>query len=258
MQLSAVSRALDRAGFAIIATGVRQCLVASDGKEALHVPQLENLFLAPARKVITPMDAAGWDARYATDELIWTAEPNRWLVETLADLPPGVALDLGAGEGRNALWLARRGWDVTAVDFSAEAIRKGRAVQAAHARETVPRLTWVHADLLSYVPASRSCAAVVVTYIHLPAVARRALVRTAADALAIGGVLLVVGHDQTNLAEGVGGPSDPAVLFTAGDIVADLVGLGGLEIRRAERVERPVGTDGQVALDALVEVARAS
>jgi SAM-dependent methyltransferase len=204
------------------------------------------------------MDAAGWDARYATDGLVWTAEPNRWLVETLADLPPGTALDLGAGEGRNALWLARRGWQVTAVDFSAEAIRKGQAVQAADAPEASPRIAWVQADLRSYVPAPRSSSAVVVMYIHLPAPARRALVRAAAHAVAIGGVLLVVGHDQTNLAEGVGGPSDPAVLFTAGDIVADLVGLGGLEIRRAERVERPVGTDGQVALDALVEVARAS
>jgi len=202
------------------------------------------------------MDAADWDARYATDELIWTAEPNRWLVETFAELPPGIALDLGAGEGRNALWLARRGWDVTAVDFSAEAIRKGRAVQVAHAPETVPRITWVSADLRSYVPAPRSSSAVVVMYIHLPGVQRRALVRAAVDALAVGGVLLLVGHDLTNLTEGVGGPSDPEVLFTAADVVADLAGLVGLEIRRGDRVGRPVGADGRVALDALVEVVR--
>lgn len=202
------------------------------------------------------MDAAGWDARYATDELVWTAEPNRWLVETLADVPPGTALDLGAGEGRNALWLARRGWDVTAVDFSAEAIRKGQAVQAADAPEASLGITWVQADLRSYTPAPRSSSAVVVMYIHLPAPARRALVRAAADAVAIGGVLLVVGHDRTNPTEGVGGPSRPEVLFTAHDIVADLTGLPGLETRRAERLGRPVGTDGQFALDAVVEVVR--
>jgi SAM-dependent methyltransferase len=205
---------------------------------------------------MTTMDAAGWDARYATDELIWTSEPNRWLVETLANLPPGPALDLGAGEGRNALWLAGRGWEVTAVDFSAEAIRKGQAVQAAHPPETVQRVTWVHADLLTYVPAPRSSAAVVMMYIHLPQPARRALVRAAADAVAVGGVLLVVGHDLTNPTEGVGGPSDPAVLFTAADIVADLAGLAGLEVRRAERLGHPVGTDGRRALDAVVEVVR--
>ena len=204
------------------------------------------------------MDAVGWDERYATKELVWTAEPNRFLVETLADLPPGVALDLGAGEGRNSLWLARRGWDVTAVDFSAEAIRKGQAMQAEHAPETVPRMTWVVADLLSYVPVPHSSSAVVVMYIHLPGAARRSLVRAAAAAVAVGGVLLVVGHDLTNLAEGVGGPSDPGVLFTADDVVADLAGLVGLEIRRAERVERSVGTDGGVAFDALVEVTRTS
>jgi len=202
------------------------------------------------------MDAAGWDARYATDELIWPAEPNIWLVETFADSPPGLALDLGAGEGRNALWFARRGWEVTAVDFSAEAIRKGRAVQAAHAPETLGRVSWVQGDLTSYVPAPRSAAAVVVMYIHLPSPARRALVRAAAEALAVGGVLLVVGHDATNPTEGVGGPPDPTVLFTAGDVVADLAGLDGLRVRRAERRGRPVGSDGRVALDAVVEVVR--
>ena len=200
------------------------------------------------------MDAAAWDVRYATDELIWTAEPNRWLVEALADRPPGVALDLGAGEGRNALWLAGRGWDVTAVDFSGEAIRKGRAVQAAHAPETIPHVTWVHADLQGHVPEPRSSGAVVVMYIHFPAAQRRELVRAAAAAVAVGGLLLVVGHDSTNPTEGVGGPSDPAVLFTAADIVADLAGLGGLEVRRAERRARPVGS--AMALDAVVEVYR--
>ena len=60
------------------------------------------------------MDAAGWDARYATTDLVWSAEPNRWVVETFEARPPGRGLDLGAGEGRNTLWLAERGWDVTA------------------------------------------------------------------------------------------------------------------------------------------------
>ncbi|MBQ0897960.1 class I SAM-dependent methyltransferase, partial [Micromonospora sp. U56] len=73
------------------------------------------------------MDSSEWDARYAAStELVWTAEPNRFVVEAAADLPPGEALDLAAGEGRNAVWLAGRGWRVTAVDFSPVAVAGGR------------------------------------------------------------------------------------------------------------------------------------
>ena len=200
------------------------------------------------------MDAADWDARYAGSPLVWSAGPNRWVRETFTDRTPGHALDLGAGEGRHALWLAGRGWDVTAVDFSAEAIRKARSLQAENAPGTLGRIAWVRADVLTYRHPPRTCAAVLALYLHLPAAERRTVLRAAAEALAPGGTLLVVGHDRTNPAEGVGGPSDLAVLFTAEDVVADLGALPGLEVRRAERARRPVG-DG-VALDALVEVVR--
>ena len=204
------------------------------------------------------MDAAGWDARYATTELVWGADPNRWVVETFAGRPPGTALDLGTGEGRNALWLAGRGWDVTAVDFSATAIGKARALQAEHAPQSFVRTTWLQADVLTHVPSARTFAAVLAIFLHFPDTDRRALIRNAANALSVGGVLLVVGHDRTNPTQGVGGPSDPAVLFDAADVIGDLGGLDGLEIRRAERVGRAVGGEGRVAMDALVEVARIS
>ena len=78
------------------------------------------------------MDSAEWDARYAAADLVWTAAPNRWVEAEFADLRPGRALDLACGEGRNVLWLAGRGWQVTAVDFSGVALAKGRhAAQAA-------------------------------------------------------------------------------------------------------------------------------
>jgi SAM-dependent methyltransferase len=70
------------------------------------------------------MHAAEWDARYAGKNLVWEAEPNRWVVEVCAGLPPGRALDLACGEGRNALWLARQGWRVTGVDFSRVALER--------------------------------------------------------------------------------------------------------------------------------------
>src|ERR1022692_4898294 len=72
------------------------------------------------------MKSEEWDKRYAGQELVWTAEPNRFVVAELKDLAPGRALDLGAGEGRNAVWLASAGWQVTAVDFSAVGLDKGR------------------------------------------------------------------------------------------------------------------------------------
>lgn len=205
------------------------------------------------------MDEKAWDDRYAADELVWSAEPNRWVVETFAGKrASGAAYDIACGEGRNALWLADRGWDVTAVDFSERGLATARRLHAAHPRADQLRISWVHGDVREHPPAAGSCTAVVVAYLHLPADQRRKVVRAAADGLRAGGTLLVVGHDTGNLTGGFGGPQDPAVLFTATDVLADLQGMPGLEVRRAERVRRPVATEdgGRIALDALVEVLR--
>jgi SAM-dependent methyltransferase len=193
------------------------------------------------------MEGERWDDRYRTDELIWRAEPNRFLVEEVAGLVPGRALDLACGEGRNALWLAERGWQVTAVDFSAVGLAKAQRLASERALD----LRWVEADVLEWEPPRSSFDLVVVMYLHLPAVDRRRALQRAASALAVGGALLVVGHDSTNLAEGFGGPQDPAVLFSPDDVVSD---LKSLQIERAERARRPVGTDhGEAyAIDAVV------
>jgi len=167
------------------------------------------------------MDSQEWDRRYAGAELVWTAEPNRFVVAELADLPPGRALDLGAGEGRNAVWLAARGWRVTAVDFSAVGLDKGRRL--AHARGVA--VDWVCADVLGYQPGAQSFQLVLVAYLQLRAAELDAVLRRAVTALAPGGVLLVVGHDVTNLSEGAGGPPDPAVLYTPEAVTGSLDGL---------------------------------
>ena len=204
-------------------------------------------------------DSRAWDERYAARDLVWGAEPNRWVAQETSDLRPGRALDLAAGEGRNALWLASRGWRVTAVDFSGAALDRGRRLAAAQPAEVADRLTWVHADVGTHQPAPGSFDLVVVAYLHLPAAQRRAALRHAAQALAPGGTLLVVGHDTTNLTDGVGGPQDPRILFTPDDVLADLAAVG-LEPVRAERVRRPVaqGSDGGTAhaVDALVLLRR--
>ena len=279
------------------------------------------------------MDAAAWDDRYRGSELVWSAEPNRWVRQELTGLPPGRALDLACGEGRNALWLARNGWYVVGVDFSAVALAKaarlaagsaatgsaatgsaadGSAADGPAARgsaaggaaadgsaaklprdetprdetprdetprdetprdetpgdetprhetdeaRTIGRVHWVRADATAPVARPGSVDLVVIAYLQLVAADRRRAVRLAADALAPGGTLLVVAHDTANLADGAGGPQDPAVLFTAGDLTEDLAAAPGLVVERADRVRRPLQTADGVrhALDVLFRARR--
>lgn len=197
------------------------------------------------------MDRSDWNERYGTDELMWRAEPNRFLVEEVDAMTPGRALDLACGEGRNAVWLASEGWEVTGVDFSSAGLAKARAM----AQERGVKVQWVEADAVTWTPPQGAFELVAVMYLHLPADERRTALGHAAEALAPKGVLLVVGHDTTNLAEGFGGPQDSTVLFTAEDVAGD---LDGLRMERAERVERPVETETgtAIALDALVRAVR--
>jgi len=199
------------------------------------------------------MSSADWDRRYAGSELLWTAEPNRFLVAEAAGLPPGRALDLACGEGRNAVWLAERGWQVTGVDFSAAGLAK--AEELARARGVDVEL--VRADLAGWEPERAAFDLVVVLYLQLPAAERRPVLRQAAAAVAPGGLLLVVAHDSSNLEHGWGGPQNPSVLYSPADVTAD-VEPEGLEIERAAVVERPVVTDDgeRTALDLLVRARR--
>jgi SAM-dependent methyltransferase len=199
------------------------------------------------------MDSASWDHRYGGRELIWTGDPNRFLVAETETLAPGRAIDLACGEGRNAIWLAERGWRTVGVDFSKVGLQKAR--QLADARGV--SVEWVAANLLEYRPEPRAFDLVLVFYLQVPAGERQPIVRAAADAVAPDGTFLLVAHDSTNLQHGYGGPQSPAVLYTAHDVIDDLDGTG-LQIERAERVERPVQTpDGErVALDALVRARR--
>ena len=196
---------------------------------------------------------ADWDARYAQKELVWTAEPNRRFAAEADGLAPGRALDLACGEGRNAVWLAERGWRVTGVDLSSVGLAKARELAAARGVE----VDWVHADLLAWTPEQAAFDLVAVVYLQLPHDALDAVLVRAASALAPCGTLIVLGHDTTNLTEGHGGPRDPSVLYTPEDVVAS---LGGLEVERAEQVHRTVTLDDgeAVAIDAFVRAHRAA
>ena len=192
-----------------------------------------------------------WDARYASVENLWAARPNRFLVAEVGELRPGRALDLACGEGQNAIWLASLGWDVVGVDFSEVAIAKA---QARAERDGVD-VEFVCGDLVAYMPEAGAFDLVLVLYLHIPAEQRRAVLERAAAALAPGGTFVFVGHDLTNLTDGVGGPSDPQILCTPEEIAAE---LPGLEIEKAERVLRDVDGEERDAIDALVRARRLS
>ncbi|MER5336635.1 class I SAM-dependent methyltransferase [Micromonospora sp. NPDC002717] len=198
------------------------------------------------------MDSADWDARYAdAPELVWTAEPNRFVVEETADLPPGRALDLAAGEGRNAVWLAERGWRVTAVDFSAVAVRRGQDL----ARERGVDIDWQVADVTTYRPEAGAYDLVLIAYLHLPRPDLATVLRHAATSVRPGGSFVLVAHDLANLTADTGGPQDPAVLPTPEMVVAE---LPGMQISRAETARRPVrvGDETVDALDTVVAATR--
>ncbi|SNS99151.1 Methyltransferase domain-containing protein [Geodermatophilus saharensis] len=186
------------------------------------------------------MQAEDWDARYGERQQ-WSGEPNALVAELVSGLPPGEAVDVAAGEGRHALWLARLGWRVTAVDFSATGLARGQA------QPDADRVTWVTADVTGWSADPDSLDLVLVAYLHLPDPAMTDLLRRAVGWLRPGGRFLLLGHDLDNLAHGTGGPQDPAILHSAARLapVAALLDVDRLgQVRR----ETPAGT----ALDTLL------
>jgi SAM-dependent methyltransferase len=194
-----------------------------------------------------------WNARYAQKELLWTAQPNRLFAAEVEGIEPGRALDVACGEGRNAVWLAELGWNVTGIDFSDVAL--GKAAELARARGV--EVEWVAADVLVHEPPPGAFDLVAVLYLQLPHDELARALRRAARAVAPGGALIVLGHDTRNLIDGYGGPRDASVLFTPTEVVAS---LDDLVVERAETVERTVTLDDgdAVALDAFVRAARAT
>jgi len=200
------------------------------------------------------MDSHGWDARYAASTTpVWHVEPNVWVREVAEPLAPGRAVDVAAGEGRHAIWLATRGWQVDAVDFSGVGLERGRVLSGE--RGVAHLITWRIADVVHEPPAPGAYDLAVVAYLHLEPDALHSALRGAAASIAPGGTLLVVGHDAANLADGVGGPQDPRVLYAPDDVVAHLAGTG-LTVETAETRRRAVAGSDRPALDAVVVAVR--
>ena len=172
---------------------------------------------------MSEFDEASWEERYGASDRVWSGNPNPQLVAEVADLAPGTALDIGSGEGADAIWLASRGWRVTAVDFATTALRRGAAHAEAEGAEIAARIEWLHADLRVWTPPEAGFDLVSAQYMHLPPAERRDLFARLAEAVAPGGTLLVVGHDITDLETGAHRPDMPEMFFTADEVARSLV-----------------------------------
>lgn len=166
-------------------------------------------------------DAQFWDEMYSSRDQVFSGEPNGVLVTEVAGLPPGQALDVGCGEGADALWLARRGWLVTAIDISATALRRAARTGA----DVAGRVSWARADLTTMAAPAGAFDLVSVQYFPLPRRPDRSALRGLLAAVAPGGTLLIASHDLADLPPRHDHGRDPGAYYQPAD-VARLLGDG--------------------------------
>jgi SAM-dependent methyltransferase len=195
-----------------------------------------------------------WDERYATHDHVWSGRPNPRLVEHAAQLPPGLALDVGCGEGADVVWLAERGWRATGADVSVVALEKARR----HAGEAgvADRTSWVHVDLVAGDPLPGVADLVSAMYLHVPGADFDRVYAEIAAAVRPGGTLLVAGHHPAERETDLRNPHLGHLLFPPERVTAVLG--GGWQVDVAEAVTREVEKDGEprTATDTVVVARR--
>lgn len=187
-----------------------------------------------------------WNERYLARPRVWSGSPNPVLVAETSTLAAGRALDIGCGEGADALWLAERGWQVLGIDVSDVAIDRAR--DEAHSR-TVPggpglagSAEFRRADLREWVPEHRAFDLVIAFFVHLPVDERDLVFARLADAVAPGGTLLLVGHAVSDATSGVGRPA-AHLLVDESDLLPYAAGFTSAEAStRAREVDGPSET----------------
>ncbi len=156
---------------------------------------------------------AFWDERYRSQGELWSGEPNPHLVSQASELSGGAALDVGSGEGADAIWLAERGWQVTALDVSTVALRRGAARAAEAGADVARRIDWLHEDVLTWIPEPSSYDLVSAQFMHLPTGPREEVFARLAAAVAPGGTLLIVGHHPSDLQTTVPRPPETGAVL---------------------------------------------
>lgn len=209
------------------------------------------------RDLSTMFEQAAWEERYRARPAVWSGRPNPQLVAEATALAPGRALDVGCGEGADAVWLAQRGWQVTAVDIADTALRRAAAHPAAAGEAVAARITWAQADLRDQPPAAGRYDLVSAQFMHLPGEARRQLFARLAAAVAPGGTLLIVGHHPSDLRTTAHRMHFPDLMYTAEE-VASALDPGVWQVRTAEaRPRAAVDPDGRdITIHDAVLVAR--
>ena len=195
-----------------------------------------------------------WDERYAGAEQVWSGEPNGALVAEVGDLEPGRALDVGCGEGADAIWLAGRGWRVTAIDVSGVALRRA----AAAADRAGVEVEWMQAALLDAPLTDRDFALVSVFYPALAHTPGRQAELALLAAVAPGGHLLVVHHADIDIEEAKAHGFDPDLYVSPDDVATGLD--GGWRVTVDERRPRHVhaGTGAGHTHDVVLHAQRLS
>ncbi|GAB3064822.1 class I SAM-dependent methyltransferase [Intrasporangium mesophilum] len=204
------------------------------------------------------MDANEWDERYAASDLVWSVGPNRFVEELVEPLTPGSAIDIAAGEGRNAIWMASIGWTVVATDFSEVAVQRARARAAEVLGADAGRLTALVADATQPAPGGPAAYDLALfSYLQVPRADLKAALRAGVEAVRPGGHVVVIGHAGRNLTEGYGGPGDRSVLYDPDEVVDAVEGLP-ITVQRAEIRVREVETDDGMreALDTVAVLSR--
>jgi SAM-dependent methyltransferase len=190
-------------------------------------------------------DETAWDERYRSHGALWSGQPNVQLVSEASDLDPELALDVGCGEGADAIWLAGRGWRVTAVDFSSVALERGRAQALEIGTDVAERIEWLRADLTRWKPPTARYALASAQFMHLPAGPREATFARVAASVAPGGSLLIVGHDPSDMQTTVPRPRSPELFFTADDVAASLDANEWDIVTHAARPRRATDPEGR-------------
>jgi thioredoxin reductase/SAM-dependent methyltransferase len=230
------------------ATAINADLVAADVSAA--VDQYRH-----ARH--TMFERSAWEERYQSKSTIWSGNPNAQLVAEASELKPGRALDVGSGEGADAVWLARRGWQVTGIDIARTALDRAAAHAATAGPEVAERIAWHQVDLRHDPVPAGPYDLVSSQFMHLPERERAELYARLADAVAPGGTLLIVGHHPSDLRTAAHRPHFPDMMFTAEQLAAYL-DPAGWDVLVAESRPRPAaGHDGeQITIRDAVLVAR--
>ncbi len=183
-----------------------------------------------------------WDERYRLKDQIWSGEPNPVLVEVATDLAPGTALDVGCGEGADAIWLAAHGWRVTGTDISMVALERAAAAAAA-VTDVADRIVWERSDLLTWEPSASRFDLVSAQFMHLPPAERLSLHHRLAAVVRPGGTLLVVGHHPSDLDTSMQRPDLPDLMVTA-DQMAEALDPAEWQVSTSTREREVVDPDG--------------